>query len=440
MNEKTKTAPAVPPLPPGADIVKAMASAAAQETRKTVSDELARHGIVTRVAELKSWKPYKKGGSAAEVLEDADVVEVLPEIKGAHRYEDTRGIRYAQFIKAQMVAQKNNWKLEAAVEHLAKKGVLDPFVVKALQEQTLADGGALVPPQFSSELIPLLRAATVLRAAGCRIVQMESDQLIYARQNQAATAYYEGETQVVTHSQAKTGQLKLSAKKLVALTSVTDELLNDAGPAADEFIRDDLVKVIALRMDLAGIRGDGASETPMGLRYQVDSGNIFAATQAGAAATFVEVNNDLTKIVRLVEESNLPPDVVKTSAWLMTPRVKNFLMTLLNAQGFYMFRTEMVEKGTLMGYPFFTTTQIPNNLGGGTESEIYFGPFSQYLLGVKDEMIVQMFPGGAYNDASGNVVSGISNGTTPVRATSRHDFKVRYTNGFVILTTVKYGA
>jgi HK97 family phage major capsid protein len=429
-------APAVPPLSP--DVLRKFFDAASTEARSAAAHEMAKYGLTVRTAEVKSWKPYRKAHEETE----ASIIEVLPPVSRAFIYEandperGAKGIRAAQFIKAQMIAQKTSQTIERVAADLLARGKIDPFVAKALMESTTADGGTLVPPQFAAEIIPLLRAATVLRESGVRVVPMESSQLIYARQNAPATASYAGETQVQTHSQAKTGALKLSAKKLSGITSVTDELLEDAGAAADEFIRDDLVFVLALKMDLAGIRGDGTQETPMGLLFQVIAANKFHATQAGSAATFIEVNADLSKAIRLVEESNVP---LRGCGWLMAPRVKTFLMTILNAQGFYMFRDEMT-KGTLLGYPFKVTTQIPTNLGGsGIESEIYFGPFPQYILGEKDELIVQMFPGGAYNDASGNVVSGISTGTTPIRGTMRHDFQLRYTNCFAVIDQVKYG-
>lgn len=448
--EPTSGAPAVPPPPPAA--VKAMFDAAAKSATDAANQAMNERGVTSVVASVRTWKPFIKVSEQPkfdpnkdeEVLDAAgdERVEVLPPVRKAKLYEErdpvrgALGIRAAQYLKAHFEQIKSGRPMKQVIAELVRKGALDPFVVKALQEQTNADGGALIPPQFSSELIPLLRAATVLLKMGVKVVSMNAAQLIYGRQNAPATANYVGETMVAPYSQAKTGQLKLSTKKLIAITAITDELLEDAGPAADEFIRNDLVRVIALRMDLAGLRGDGTQETPMGLLNQILPANKFAATQAGAVALFTEVNTDLTKMVRLVEESNVPLDGL---GWVFAPRVKNFLLTLLNAQGFYVFRDEML-KGTLMGKPFAVTTAIPVNLGAGFESEIYFGAFPTYLLGQRDEVVVSMVPGGAFNDATGAVVSGFSAGLTPVKAVARHDFQMEYTNAFSLLSTCKYGA
>ena len=264
-DETSGSGGAVPPPPPS--VVKAIIDAAQKGSGDATRTALEAHGIQTVFADVKTWTPFKKEVAVKAIAsDDLDAliaaastlrIEVLPAVVNAKGYEDrdpvagTKGIRLAQFVKAQLIASKTGRHIKEVVADLAARGKLDPFVVKALQEGTMLDGGALVPPQFSSELIPLLRAKTVLLKAGIQVVAMETDQLIYGRQNAPATAVYAGEAQVVAYSQAKVGQLKLSAKKLAAITAVTDEMLNDAGPVVDELIRQDLVQVIALRMEAA---------------------------------------------------------------------------------------------------------------------------------------------------------------------------------------------
>ncbi len=49
----------------------------------------------------------------------------------------------------------------------------------------------------------------------------------------------------------------------------------------------------------------------------------------------------------------------------MHPRTYNYLFGLLNSLGLYVFRDEL-SKGTLYGYPFKKTTQIPTNIWDAT--------------------------------------------------------------------------
>lgn len=380
----------------------------------------------------------------------------LPKLKmqwSADLYDPLKGKgwRAAQFIKCLMIAAGatgvRSTPKEVA-EAFEAKGLVDPLVTKALSdpnittkalaEQTSQDGGVLVPPEFAAEFIQLLRPLTVVRESGIRVVPMSGQQLVYARQNSAGTASYEGENMAVLASQQTFGQLRLLARKLMALTSVSNDLLRDAGPAADMVVRDDLAAIVALRMDLAALRGDGTSETPRGLDAQIDSANVFAATQVGSAATFQEMANDIEKLLRLIKEANVPfkqDDL----GWVMAPRSEAYLKSVSSTYGVFPFREE-VRKGELAGAKVKTTTQIPTNLGGGAnESAIYVGAWPHYIMGENTSLNIEVFPGGTYTDASGNLVSGISADQTPIRALMRHDFQLRYTKAFAKLSTVKWG-
>jgi len=61
-----------------------------------------------------------------------------------------------------------------------------------------------------------------------------------------------------------------------------------ADPAVDAFVRDDLVKVIALREDLAFILGDGTQDTPRGF---LSFAGAYAVTGGGAAGVFSTTGN-----------------------------------------------------------------------------------------------------------------------------------------------------
>lgn len=430
VTKQNTDAPAVPSVPAE---VKSFITGVIDAERKRMADEVVadlRRGAGpggANVIDLKGWTPRTRG--------------VLPPVLGSDEYENrnklfgSKGIRAAQLFKVAMHVAKFGGSPTELAKRWEAEGKLDPFVAKAIVESLLGSGGSAVPPQFSAEFIPLLRARAILLAMGIRVVAMESDQLIYARQNAPATAYYVGEVFATTYSQLTTGNLKLAVKILKAVTAVSDQMLRDGGPAVDELIRDDLVKVLALRMDLAGLRGDGTSESPLGLRYSADSGNIFAATQAGSAASFQEIANDIEKMERLIEEANVP---IENLAWAMAPRSKHYLKSVSSTYGVFPFKDE-INAGKLNNWPIFSTTQIPTNLGGGTESEVYLLATQEYLFGERDELIIQAFPGGTFQDATGSLVSGISTGQVPISGEMRHDFALRYTKAVAILTTVKWG-
>jgi HK97 family phage major capsid protein len=109
----------------------------------------------------------------------------------------------------------------------------DAGVAKALAESTFIDGGAIVPPQFSSEIIEVLRAATVVRALGAREVPMPNGTITMPYGSTGMTAYAVAENSNATVSQQVFGQLVLRAHKIRAIVPVSNDLLNDASPQAD---------------------------------------------------------------------------------------------------------------------------------------------------------------------------------------------------------------
>lgn len=349
----------------------------------------------------------------------------------APKKEPEKGTRAARYLRALAAAKGDP---ERAAKLAAKWG--DEELSKALSESDFAEGGAIVPDEYVAEVIDLLTAKAVVRSLGVQTAPMNSGSLTMPYLSSGSTASYVGENENITKSQQQFGQLQLSAKKLAALVPISNDLLRDASPSADTIVRNDMVRSMALREDLAFIRDDGTQNKPKGMRYWADAGNVFARTQSGVESTLAEITADLGKAVRLLEEANVALD---RPGWIFTPRTKWHLMTIRDGNGNLVFEPEM-RGGTLLTYPYRTTTQIPNNLGAGDESEVYFADFSGLLIGENTQLIIDVFAGGAYYDGA-QVVSGISTDQTVIRAIARHDFGARYRGKeIVVITNVDWGA
>ena len=81
----------------------------------------------------------------------------------------------------------------------------------------------------------------------------------------------------------RSARIVASYKKLTALVPISNDLMRYADPAADAFVRDDLVKVIALREDLAFLFGDGTQDTPRGF---ISFANGFALGGGGTVGVW----------------------------------------------------------------------------------------------------------------------------------------------------------
>ncbi len=298
-------------------------------------------------------------------------------------------------------------------------------------------GGYLVPEDVSSEIIELLRPASVVMSMQPVTVPMPNGNLTMNRQATGSQASYIGEQQDVPATDISFGQVKLSAKKLAALVPISNDLLRASGTAIDRLVRDDVVASIGLRTDLAFLRGSGTEFSPRGLRYQL-LGTAFQATNIltmTATPDYVKVVADLGRMELALLNQNIP---MLRPGWVMAPRTWNYLQDLKNEIGALVF-PEMA-RGQLRGKPYKVTTQIPTNLDGGTESEIYLADFAQVVVGEHMGMEIAMSTEAAYKDAAGTMQAAFSRDETIMRAIVQHDIGLRHLAALAILTGVTWGA
>ena len=350
-----------------------------------------------------------------------------------------KGLRFVQFYRAAAIAQMDHISQEQAAEKVLKNPELAAEIsmikTKQLGETTLAGGGALVPIMYTADMIEFLYPFTVVRRSGPLVIPLPASNLSIPKQTGTSTAYYLGENTAVLPSEQTFSQPKLNAKKLMALTPMSNDLLRDSNPAADIIVRNDLAMILGLREDLAFIRGNGTQDTPLGVLNAVNANNLIPFVQAGSVATLQEVSTFLEELQGGLEDNNVP--LINMVFW-MHPRSKRFLCTLRDGTGRFVYRDEIVENGTLNGYKLLCTTQIPDNLGNGYQSEIYLGSMAQLLIGDNLQMEVTVMPNGTWTDSSGVVVSGMSSDQTAIRVIAKHDLLLRHDFGFSVGTEVEW--
>lgn len=347
-----------------------------------------------------------------------------------------KGVGFARHAKAAAVARMSGQNVVV----VAKSMYGDGFA-RALQQSVSGNGGSTVFPQYVSEMIELLREAAIMRSLpGIRIIQMDSSALTMNRQTGAGTAYYStAEGNPITPSQQTTDVFTLSEKKLTALTPVSNDLIRNSSISADAFVRDDLVRVMALREDLAFLRGNGSSGTPTGLNSLIAAGHKYNAAYAtGVAPTLANVEKELNFTLYKLRQAKIP---LVNLFWIMSPRTELYLKTLLDGNGNRVYATEMNTSGTLMGKPYFVTTQEPDNLSDGTNSDasgLYMGSAVHLVIGDRMNLEIAVAENGTYEEG-GNVKSGFSRDETVIRTISKHDFNVRHEE-CAVRVLVRWGA
>jgi len=329
---------------------------------------------------------------------------------------------------------------------------------KALAAGDPTAGGFLVPIQFSTDIIELLRPSAVVRSLDPSIMPMPMGSVKVPKITQGATASYIGENANILQSQEGTGQLTLTFKKLAALVPLSNDLVRYSSPSADSIVRDDMVRAMATREDKAFIRDNGTSGTPLGIRGWINATNKF---NANGTVNLANVTIDLGKAIQKLMAADVPlivaqfppggPNQVQPitarPGWIMSPRTYMYLTTVQNGQGFYAFRPEMMT-GTLWGFPYRVTSQVLETMAagnpptdtGGTQTEVYFGAFAHAVIGEALGLMVDASMEAAYANAAGTVVAAFSQDQTVVRVLAEHDFALRYDKAFSLIQQVTWGS
>lgn len=341
---------------------------------------------------------------------------------------------------------------------VASHGERHPLA-RALTTNLGAAGGMIVPPDYMPDIVELLRSKAVVRNAGPRTLPMPNGTMTMPGQASAAVANYGAEGSRIQTSQQSFNQINARAHKLTALVPFSNDLMRFANPAIDGILRDDLVKVIGLREDLAFLFGDGTADTPRGF---VSFANDFAVSQGGTSGvwlpganstaasggnfitsnetyTLATVAQELGGLINRIDTANVPED---RRMWFFHPRTFNYLNNVQNSLGVYVYRDEL-SKGTLLGYPFRKSTQFPINIydATGTNTDCSFVILAEMTEAIIfDSLSLELMASreGTYIDGAGNTIPLVQYDQTLIRAITMHDFQVRHTASVAIAQFVRW--
>lgn len=295
------------------------------------------------------------------------------------------------------------------------------FEKAAMAEGADVLGGFLVPEEHSTEVIELITAKTVVRAAGATVMPMARDILTIPRQTGATSAYWIGENSAPTESNPEFGQMSLQAKKLAALVKISNDLISDATPSAEAIVRADIAKQVSLKEDQAFLAGLGSSFEPLGMRNHPD---IIEIDLNGTVPDF----DDFYDSIYQLENAN-----TSLQRYLMHPRTKNTLRKIKDGNGQYLYNLgsgrDVGTPDNILGYPVSLTTAISISTDGGRSNCTYVigGDFSEAIIGQRAGLALA---------ASQEAGTAFENDQTWIRAIMREDFQLRTPTAFVRMVEV----
>jgi len=305
---------------------------------------------------------------------------------------------------------------------------------KALTTGVPSEGGFAVPEVLSSDVIKYLYPKLAYSKLGARRIDMPNGNLNLPRFDAKASCSYIGEIGAAADTKPTIGNVHGSAKKLAALIPVSNDLIRNANPSFDSFVRDDLINSMQLFRDYTAFYGAGTAHSPSGIKTQLTS-----AEKIGSNGTVFTADTP-ANMKGLLMAKNVP---MISPGWVFNGYHWSWLYNLKTSTGAYIFRDEM-NKGTLLGDPFVVSNQIfSDNLAGGTAptssnyGEMFFGDWSEFIEFVQLDMELMASKEASYVNSAGATVSAMQNDMTVLRALSLHDFGLRHKESFV-MSTNKY--
>jgi HK97 family phage major capsid protein len=133
--------------------------------------------------------------------------------------------------------------------------------------------------------------------------------------------------------------------------------------------------------------------------------------------------------------------------WVFNGRLLNTLEKLKDSTGRYLQDAGLLTfdraggGGTLLGFPFVTTSQIGTNLTRGTSTDttyVVFGSdWDEGWAGEAQELQIALSTDAAYQDSGGVWHSSFTERQTLFRATTVHDFALRRPQLWVVMEGIR---
>jgi HK97 family phage major capsid protein len=231
-------------------------------------------------------------------------------------------------------------------------------------------GGFLVGTQLS-DVEAVLRPASVLVAAGARIIQLKSNMAV-RREVTASTAQWLHETDTVTEQTEQFGQLTLQPHRCSAFLTLTRQMQHQVDPDASDLLVASMRRSIAVSVDRVGLNGAGVGGEPVGI---FQTAGVQTVTFS-AAATWA---NALSFVSKVAGQNATDANIMFVSH----PSVREKWANVQRASGTSTFL--WADNDTIAGKPALVTTNCPS-------TSICCGDFSNFLIGLWGPAVATVDP------------------------------------------------
>lgn len=282
---------------------------------------------------------------------------------------------------------------------------LGDAAARAMATQPGSKGGILVNVE-NMGFIDILRNRSVALAMGARNLSGLVGNVTFARQTgKASVTWQGGDGTSVTATDQALGQLAMSPKTAIAITDVSEQLLRQSTPSAEQFVMADLAADIAIDgVDNAVLNGTGGAQ-PLGIKNTtgITSGQDSSSANYAKVLAFISTAGAANAI-----RSN-PGFVTNTAGAAILMQRQKFSSTDTP-----LWTGNMLD-GQCVGFNAMSSEQVASG-------NLIFGSWNEIIVGDWGVLELAMDNGGArFNQAQ-----------VGIRAMWMVDVLIRYPQAFVV--------
>ena len=280
---------------------------------------------------------------------------------------------------------------------------------RAMATQPGSKGGFMVNVD-NMGFLEILRNRSVAMNMGARNLSGLVGNVTFARQTGKATVTWQGgDNASVSSTDQALGQLSMTPRTAIAITDVSEQLLRQSTPSAEQFVMADLAADIAIDgVDNAVINGTGGAQ-PLGIKNTTG----ITTGQDAASATYAKILAFITAAASVNAIRGNPGFVTNTAGAAKLMTVQRFTSTDTPVW------TGNMLDGTLVGFKAMSSEQLAS-------ANLLFGSWDEVVIGDWGVLELAMDNGGTR----------FNNAQVGIRAMWMVDVLVRYPQAFVLSTNL----
>ncbi len=342
------------------DEVKKLGAAKPETEAKLVKLEDTMQGLEKKIGELNAALA-RSGGQGGE-----------PETRSIKQYREVLEERTGRSWEIGDVKKMDAYRKSFVM--FLRKGIEIPadqleFAQKTMSVDSDVNGGFLVEPETSGEMVKLIHESNPIRQLASVQTIGSASLKINCDLDRPASGWV-GERQSRTAgSSPGVKQVEIVAHEMYAYPEATQQFLDDAAVNVEAWLNAYCSNAFALDEATAFISADGANQKPRGLLSYADGTTFGYIERQQCAGTGAIVANDLIDVQTLLKEG-----YQKNAVWMLNRLLIGTIRKIKDAtSGQYIWQPGLQEStpSILLGRPVYHNADLVTTLTNGSDLAIY---------------------------------------------------------------------